>query len=33
MALDLRISLRKLEVLSLVVQLGGVGRAADHRLV
>jgi LysR family transcriptional regulator, low CO2-responsive transcriptional regulator len=33
MTLDLRISLRKLEVLSLVVQLGGVGRAADHLFV
>ncbi len=33
MALDLRISLRKLEVLSLVVRLGGVGRAADHLFV
>lgn len=31
--LDLRISLRKLEVLSLVVQLGGVGRAAEHLYV
>jgi DNA-binding transcriptional LysR family regulator len=33
MPLDLRISLRKLEVLSLVVQLGGVGRAAEHLFV
>lgn len=33
MALDLRISLHKLEVLSLVVQLGGVGRAAEHLYV
>lgn len=33
MTLDLRISLRKLEVLSLVVQLGGVGRAAEHLFV
>ena len=33
MAIDLRISLRKLEVLSLVVQLGGVGRAAEHLFV
>ena len=33
MALDLRITLRKLEVLSQVVQLGGVGRAADHLFV
>jgi DNA-binding transcriptional LysR family regulator len=32
-AIDLRISLRKLEVLSLVVQLGGVGRAAEHLFV
>lgn len=30
---DLRISLKKLEVLSLVVQLGGVGRAAEHLFV
>jgi DNA-binding transcriptional LysR family regulator len=33
MSLDLRITLHKLEVLSLVVQLGGVGRAADHLFV
>lgn len=33
MSLDLRVSLRKLEVLSLVVQLGGVGRAAEHLFV
>lgn len=33
MSLDLRISLRKLEVLSLVVQLGGVGRAAEQLFV
>jgi LysR family transcriptional regulator, low CO2-responsive transcriptional regulator len=33
MSIDLRISLRKLEVLSLVVQLGGVGRAAEHLFV
>lgn len=33
MAMDLRISLRKLEVLSLVVQLGGVGRAAERLFV
>jgi LysR family transcriptional regulator, low CO2-responsive transcriptional regulator len=32
-SLDLRISLSKLEVLSLVVQLGGVGRAAEHLYV
>jgi DNA-binding transcriptional LysR family regulator len=32
-SIDLRISLRKLEVLSLVVQLGGVGRAAEHLFV
>ena len=31
--MDLRISLKKLEVLSLVVQLGGVGRAAEHLFV
>jgi DNA-binding transcriptional LysR family regulator len=33
MSLDLRITLHKLEVLSLVVQLGGVGRAADQLFV
>jgi DNA-binding transcriptional LysR family regulator len=33
MALDLRISLRKLEGLSLELPLGGVGRAADHLFV
>ena len=33
MALDLRISLHKLDVLSRVVQLGGVGRAADDLFV
>jgi DNA-binding transcriptional LysR family regulator len=32
-SLDLRISLRKLEVLTLVVELGGVGRAAEHLFV
>jgi LysR family transcriptional regulator, low CO2-responsive transcriptional regulator len=30
MSIDLRIPLHKLEVITLVVQLGGVGRAADH---
>lgn len=33
MAIDLRITLHKLEVLSLVVQLGGVSRAAEHLFV
>lgn len=33
MAIDLRLPLHKLEVLSLVVQLGGVGRAADQLMV
>jgi DNA-binding transcriptional LysR family regulator len=33
MALDTRISLRKLEVLTVVVQLGGIGRAAEQLFV
>ena len=33
MAVDRRISLKKLEILDLVVQLGGVGRAAEHLFV
>lgn len=33
MAMDLRVSFQKVEILTLIVQLGGVGRAAEHLMI